>query len=181
MKRIFTIGALLIVMLLSAFAQEQRRMSPEDQGKFDSYYSRWQQYRQSNDRDQIQSMEKRMQELMGRYGIRSDVPYDRIASNGGANYGDRDRQQDRDQYQDRDRDNDRDRARDQNRGRDQWRGRLSAEDQGRFDSYYSRWRKYQSSNNRKQVESMEKRMRSVMARYNIPPDVPFDAVATGRR
>src|SRR5713101_7005209 len=85
MKKIFTIGALLIVMLLPAFAQGQRRMSPEDQGKFDSYYSRWQQYRQSNDRDQIQSMEKRMQELMGRYGIPPDVPYDRIASNGGGN------------------------------------------------------------------------------------------------
>ena len=58
MKKILTVAALMMVMLLPAFAQGQR-MSTEDQGKFDSYYSRWQQYRQSNDRDQVSSMEKR--------------------------------------------------------------------------------------------------------------------------
>ncbi len=43
MKRILTIAGLMMVMLLPAFAQG-RRMSAEDQGKFDSYYSRWQQF-----------------------------------------------------------------------------------------------------------------------------------------
>lgn len=189
MKKILTVAALMMVMLLPAFAQGQR-MSTEDQGKFDSYYSRWQQYRQSNDRDQVSSMEKRMQDLMGRYNIPSNVPFDRIASGGGGynngynnngynnnsgQYGDRDR------YQDRDRDGDRDRDRDNRVRRDQWRGRLSGDDQRRFNSYYSRWRSYQRSNNHEQMESMEKRMREVMDRNNVPQDVPYDAVANRRR
>ena len=188
MKKIFVIGALLMVMLVPAFAQG-RRMSPEDQGRFNSYYQRWQQYRQSNDRDQIQSMEQRMQELMGRYGIPSDVPYERIANGGNYGYGERegDRDRDRNQYQDADRDHDRDRDRDhdrdhdRNRDRDQWRHRLSTVDQGRFNSYYTRWRDYQRDNNRGQIESMEKRMRGLMSRYKIPQDVEFDDVATVRR
>ena len=182
MKKIFVIGALLMVLLVPAFAQG-RRMSPEDQGKFDSYYSRWQQYRQSNDREQIQSMESRMQELMGRYGIPSDVPYDRVANGGNYGYGDRNRDgyQDRDRDGDRDRDYDRDHERDRDRARDRWNHRLSTEDQGRFNSYYTRWRDYQRTNNREGVESMEKRMRGLMSRYKIPQDVQFDDVASERR
>ena len=55
-------------------------MSAEDQRKFDSYYTRWQDYQQRNDRGQIASMEERMQDIMARYGIPSTVPYERIAS-----------------------------------------------------------------------------------------------------
>src|SRR5437868_12407858 len=66
--------------------------------------------------------------------------------------------------------------------RRQWRGRLSSEDQQRFDSYYSRWLEYRRTNNREETRNMEKRMRDVMARNNIPSNVPFDEVAsTGDR
>jgi hypothetical protein len=58
--------------------------------------------------------------------------------------------------------------------------RLSAEDQQRFDSYYSRWLEYRRTNNRDEIESMEKRMRDVMSCNNIPSDVPFDEIASGR-
>src|SRR5437868_10476928 len=60
------------------------------------------------------------------------------------------------------------------------RSRLSPEDQERFDSYYSRWLEYRRTNNREETVNMEKRMRDVMSRNNIPADVPFDEVASRR-
>lgn len=82
MKRL-AIVVVLIAGFLTSWAQGQRQLSPEDQAKFDSYYERWQEYQQRNDREQIASMEDRMQNLMARYGIPSNVPYERIASGGG--------------------------------------------------------------------------------------------------
>jgi len=127
------------------------RLSSDEQQRFDSYYSRWLDYRRTNNRDEIQSMENRMRDLMSRNNIPSNVPFDRIASNGGGGYGD-------------------------NYG--QWRGRLSSEEQQRFDSYYSRWLDYRRTNNRDETQSMENRMRDVMSRNNIPSDVPFDRIAS---
>ena len=65
-------------------------------------------------------------------------------------------------------------------GHGQRQARLSSEDQQRFDSYYSRWRGYRRTNNRDEMASMEKRMRDVMSRNNIPSDVPFDEIASRR-
>jgi hypothetical protein len=133
--------------------QWRGRLSADDQSRFDSYFSRWQDYRQRNDRDQIASMEKRMQDLYARYHIPSRTPYFWVASNA--------RDEDRDAWE-----------------RDRWRGRLSREDQGRFDSYYSRWIQYRRTNNRDQVASMERRMHDVMDRYQIPQQVPFERIAS---
>ena len=78
------------------------------------------------------------------------------------------------------RQDDRDDARRQDsRGYGQWRA-LSSEDQQRFDSYYLRWLDYRRTNNRNEIESMENRMRDVMSHNNIPPDVPFDQIASRR-
>jgi hypothetical protein len=149
MKRLAVV-AILIAAFLTSFAQaQQRQLSPEDQTKFDSYYTRWQEYQQRNDREQIASMEERMQNLMARYGIPSDVPYERIAS--GSEYHRR------------------------------YRGLLSASDQRRFDSYYSRWENYRATNNRDQIVSMEKRMQDIMEHYKIPLTVPYRAIATRER
>jgi len=64
--------------------QERRRtLPPEDQRNFDSYYSRWLDYRRDNNREQVESMEKRMRHVMSRNHIPPDVPFDQIASNGG--------------------------------------------------------------------------------------------------
>ena len=87
MKKFLGVAALLLAFALPGFAQGHR-LSPEDQSKFDSYYSRWIEYRQTNNRDQERSMEERMREVMSRNGIPGDVPFERVASNGG--YGDRD-------------------------------------------------------------------------------------------
>lgn len=133
--------------------QWRGRLSANDQARFDSYFSRWQEYRQRNDRDQIASMEKRMQDLYAHYQIPSRTPYFWVASNA--------RDEDWDAWE-----------------RDRWRGRLSREDQGRFDSYYTRWIEYRRDNNRGDMESMERRMHEVMDHYEIPQQVPFEQIAS---
>jgi hypothetical protein len=189
MKRIFAVLALLIAIAIPALAQ--RRLSSDDQQRFDSYYSRWMDYRRTNNREQIASMEKRMQDVYQHYGIPAGTPYGRVASNGGG-YGDRDWDRDRDRHRDWDRDHDRDRDRDRDRDqRDRdWRGgwrndnsrRLSSSDQNRFDSYYSRWQDYRRTNNREQIVSMEKRMQDIYSHYGIPSNTPYRQIASqGRR
>src|ERR1700682_3430634 len=134
MKKLLGVAALLLAFALPGFAQGHR-LSPDDQSKFDSYYSRWIEYRQTNNHDQVRSMEGRMRDVMSRNGIPGDVPFERIASNGrGPGYGARDPDPDRDRG--RNRDDDRDRARDSDRGDrdydrgyDRWRGRLQGDDQ----------------------------------------------------
>jgi hypothetical protein len=73
-----------------------------------------------------------------------------------------------------------DRGRNQGYGDSQnrWQGRLPAEDQARFDSYYSRWLSYRQNNDQDQMRSMEGRMRDVMSRNNIPGEVPFEQIAS---
>jgi tRNA C32,U32 (ribose-2'-O)-methylase TrmJ len=179
MRRILGICAVLITLTLPLLAQDaddnrrqhdrddarrednrgyenrqwRGRLSSEDQQRFDSYYSRWLEYRRTNNREQTESMEKRMRELMSRNNIPPDVPFDAVASSGGREDRDHDRRE---------------------------RSRLSPEDQQRFDNYYSRWLEYRRTKNRDEAASMEKRMRDVMSRNNIPPDVPFDEVASRR-
>ena len=144
---------MLVVAALSlpAFAQwQQRRLSAGDQTRFDSYYSRWQDYRRANDREQTISMEKRMLDVYAHYNISANTPYWRVASNGRS-------------------------------PRDQWRGLLSARDQSRFDSYFSRWQDYRRGNDREQIVSMETRMQDVYAHYNVPADTPFFWLASNTR
>src|SRR5437660_7741783 len=104
MKKLLTVVFLLAISL-PALAQ-QWRLSSDDQSRFDSYYSRWMDYRQRNDRDQMSSMERRMLDVYAHYNIPPNTRFWRVASN----------------------------ARER-RGR-HW--RLSASDQQRFDSYFSR-------------------------------------------
>jgi len=129
------------------------RLSASDQARFDSYFSRWQQYRATNNREQVRSMEERMQDIYRRYGIVSGTPYFVVASNA--------RDEDWDRWE-----------------HNRWRGRLSPADQQRFDSYFSRWMQYRQTNNREQTASMEQRMFDIYATYQIPRQVPWDAVAS---
>lgn len=55
-------------------------LAPEWQQKFDSYYSRWQQYRVTNNQGEMRSMEQRMQKIMVNYRIPANVPFDQVAS-----------------------------------------------------------------------------------------------------
>jgi hypothetical protein len=73
---------LLFLLAISLPVVAQVRLSIRDQQRFDSYFSRWQQYKQVNDRDQIVSMEKRMLDVYAHYGIPAGTPFWRIATNG---------------------------------------------------------------------------------------------------
>src|SRR5207247_10030903 len=118
MKRLFAISALLLAFTLPSVAQGIR-LSLSDQKRFDSYYSRWQQYRRTNNSSEVVSMEKRMQDVNRHYGIPAGTPYGNVASSVNRicsrqapdRNSDRVRDRDhRDRHRDRDRDRDRDRA-----------------------------------------------------------------------
>ena len=155
------------------------QLSADDQNRFNSYYSRWIEYRRTNNGDEMRSMEGRMQDIYQHYGIPSNTPYDRVA-NGGGGYGNSGYGNNGGGWWGRDRDHDGDHD-----GDDRWRGnrgygqtRLSADDQRRFDSYYSRWIEYRRTNNGDEIRSMEGRMRDIYSHYGIPANTPFGAVAS---
>jgi hypothetical protein len=95
-------------------------------------------------------MERRMNDVMARNNIPADTPYWRLVSN-------------MDWH-----------------GWVRWSRQLSPEDQGRFDSYYSRWLEYRQRRDWDQARSMEGRMNDVMAHYSIPGNVPYDVIASQR-
>ena len=58
------------------------RLTPEDQGKFDSLYNKWVSDSRRGDRDDADRDVKHMQEIMRRNNIPTDVPFDQVASGG---------------------------------------------------------------------------------------------------
>jgi hypothetical protein len=148
MKKLFSVMALLAALILPCLAQAQIRLSLSDQKRFDSYYSRWQSYKATNNQKEVRSMEGRMQDVYRHYGIPANTPYGNVAS-GGRTWGSgtwngnrtpdrdwgRDRDRDRDWGRDRDRDRDwgRDRDRDRDWGRDRDRDRDWDRDRDRDD------------------------------------------------
>lgn len=154
MKQLFGMLMLLVAISIPAFSQLQR-MSPEDQDKFQSYYSRWVQDKQMNDRDDMISMEQRMQDLMAKYGVPSNTPYDEVAAQSGY----------------------------QGYGRDRaypgpWQGRLSSDDQNEFNKEYRKWQDAMVKHDQDDIDKHARKMQQLMMRNNIPASTPFDAVAT---
>jgi hypothetical protein len=147
MNKLLGTLALLVAIALPGFAQ-QGRLSSDEQREFDKYYTKWVNDTRKNDRDDIAKDVKHMQEIMGRNGIPSNVPYEQIASTGGA-------------YPAR-----------------SYQGRLSAHDQGEFDKYYTKWVNDTRKNDRDDMAKDVAHMQEIMARNNIPANVPFDQVAS---
>ena len=172
MKRLLaTLGVVLGIGLLPALAQSdypapdrdrdyghagqyQSRLSSDDQKNFNENYEKWQKANANNDRHEIDEHARKMQEIMARYQIPPDTPFDAIATSGGAY-----RHDDIRQYQ----------------------GRFSKEDQKHFDEAYEHWVEDRRKNDRDDVAKDEGKMLEIMARYNIPRDVPYDALASGAR
>lgn len=214
-------GLLLAILTISALAQAQSRLSPDDQREFDKYYTKWVNDTRKNDRDDAAKDIGHMQEIMGRNHISANVPFDEIASTGngyGANvYQGRlsaDEQREFDKYYTKwvndTRKNDRDDigkdvrhmqeimarkdipanvpfdeiastgGEETNAGSGRWRGRLSAGDQDEFDKYYVEWVDDTRTNDWERVSDDAGRLQAIMARYNIPADVPFDQIADTR-
>ncbi|HLV88062.1 MAG TPA: hypothetical protein VKV39_13845 [Candidatus Sulfotelmatobacter sp.] len=160
MKRLIEVLAILLALGLPVAAQSeypdrdrdrdyshsQNTMTPEDQRAFNSEFDEWQRARARNDRDDIDEHARRMQEIMERNNIPPDTPFEAIASaNGdGAFQGGR-------EYQ-----------------------RFSPEDQSHFDRIYDHWLESRRRHDRNDIEKDERRMQDMMARYDIPRDVPYD-------
>lgn len=155
MKKILGI---LFLLAVSLPALAQSGLSQRDQQRFDSYYTRWQQYRQVNDRGQIVSMERRMLDVYAHYGIPSQTPFWRIATNG----------------------HDEARREERHEERPRWRERLSDQDRARFDSLFTRWREAREHRDYDDVERLQHHMREIMERNQIPHEVRFEEVASRR-
>jgi hypothetical protein len=146
MKTFLPTFALLLAFTLPGFAQGQVRLSAEDQKKFDKHYSKWVNDTRKNDRDDIAKDVHEMQEIMAKYNIPANVPYDQIASTGS--------------------------------GVRVYQNRLSANDQREFDKYYTKWVNDTRKNDRDDVAKDVGRMQEIMARNNIPSNVPFEQIAS---
>jgi hypothetical protein len=149
MKKRFVFMVLFAALTLPHLAQAQVRLSLSDQRRFDSYYSRWQSYKATNNQSQIRSMEGRMQDVYRHYGISANTPYSNVASGAGRTWdsgtwtgnrtpdrdwnGDGDRDRDRDWEREHHRDWDRDRDRDSDDDRDH-------HDRGRHRGWYKHHR-----------------------------------------
>lgn len=148
------------------------QLNPEDQKEFDKSYTKWVNDTRKNDRDDIDKDVRKMQEIMARNNIPTDVPFDQIASTGYVPQG---------QYENRPYNNAYSQsapyagsqAYPQNGG-----ARLSPEDQRDYDRYYSQWVDDSRRNDRDDAARDMQHMRDIMARNNIPPDVPFEQIAT---
>ncbi len=157
MKRLLGIVSLVLLFASLAFSQAQR-MSPDDQDRFNNHYSRWMQDRQSNDRDDMISMEHHMQDLMNKYAIPPDTPYGEVAAQNAPP-----------RYNDRDRDD---------RAYGYRRAQMSPDDQRKFNDEYRKWQESSAKNDRDDIDKHARKMEDIMARYNIPPNTPFDEIAS---
>src|SRR2546423_12920599 len=71
--------------------------------------------------------------------------------------------------------------RDRDRGyAGQWQGRISSDDQNKFNHEYHEWQEANAKNDRHDINEHARKMEEIMARYNIPPDPPFDAIASSK-
>src|SRR5216683_482814 len=157
MKKFLATLTLLFAFTLPGFAQGQVRLSAEDQKKFDKHYSKWVNDTRKNDRDDIAKDVHEMQEIMAKYNIPANVPFEQIASTGYPGNG-----YPATAYP----------------ANSQWQSRLSPDDQRDFDRYYSKWVDDTRQNDRDAVSRDAGYMQEIMARNNIPASVPFDQIAS---
>src|ERR1700681_1332769 len=148
MNKLLGTLALLVAIALPALAQQSGRLSPNDQREFDKYYSKWVNDTRKNDRDDIARDISHMQEIMSRKNIPADVPFGRIPSTGDAN------------------------------DASAYRGRLSGDEQRDFDKYYTKWVNDTRKNDRDDIGKDVRHMQELMAKKNIPANVPFDRIAS---
>lgn len=89
-RRILILSLLVVIAacgLPRGFAQAAQgypgnRLSPDDQRRFDSYDSRWLEYKRTNNLSEVRSLEKRMYDVYSKYRIPANVPFARAATNG---------------------------------------------------------------------------------------------------
>jgi len=136
----------------------QARLSLDDQRKFDKDYEQWMDAQRKNDRDDIDKHAREMEDIMSRYNIPSNVPFASIATSGypagayaNAPYG----------Y-----------------AYGAGAQRLSDKDQKDFDKAYHHWVEARNKRDMDDIDKSERKMREIMAKYNIPANVRFAEIAT---
>ncbi len=140
------------------YGPAQTVLSPQDQQQFDKYYAKWVDATRKNDQDDVAENARHMQEIMARYNIPSNIPFAQIASNSGSySYPNGASAGPYPAYN---------------------QVRLSPNDQQKFDKAYSKWLDAQRNNDQDDVASNARKMQEIMARYSIPSNVPFQAIAT---
>jgi hypothetical protein len=167
MRRFLEILAVLFALCFPAVAQSeypdrdrgyvgqwQGRMSADDQKEFNHQYREWQEANAKSDTHDINKHARKMSEIMARYNIPRDTSFEAIATSNG--YSPR--------YDVR-----------------QFQGKFSPEDQKKFDKAYEEWLEDRRKNDRDDFAKDEGKMQEIMARYNIPRDVPYDMLASGAR
>ena len=177
MKHLFlAIAVLLLMAAAPAIAQvdvnqegyygqpQASRLSPQDQQQFDKYYAKWVDATRKNDQDDITGNARHMQEIMARYNIPANVPFDLIATNPAPGayvqpYG----------YPN---------GAYPNPYPAYAGARLSPGDQQKFNAYYAKWVDATRKNDQDDIAGNAGHMQEIMARYNIPPNTPFQAIAT---
>jgi len=155
MSKILSFMALIAALALPALCQYGQRLSRNDQKEFDQIYSKWLNDSRRHDRDDVANDARRMQDIMARNNVPADVPFDQIATNG--RYEGNNVQQAYPGYV---------------------AGRLSSDDQHEFDKIYAKWIHDNQKGDRDDVAKDAHRMQDIMARYNIPSDVPFNQIAS---
>jgi hypothetical protein len=158
MTKVLQTAALMAALTLPALCQSSQ-LSPKDQHDFDKAYAKWANDTRRNDRDDISKDARKMEDIMARYNIPRDVPFDRIARQS--------------QY-----DNQEGRYNNRDAYPQYGQPRLSPEDQRDFDRYYSQWVDDSRRSDRDDSTRDVEHMRDIMGRNNIPPNVPFDQIAT---
>jgi hypothetical protein len=137
-------------------AASAQRLSPDDQKDFDKAYSKWVDSTRKNDQDDVNESARKMQEIMARYNIPSTVPFAQVASGGTAGV------YPNPAY-----------AYPTAQGQ-----RLSSSDQHEFDEAYKKWLKARHKKDPDDIDKSARRMQDIMARYNIPANVPYDQIAS---
>jgi len=134
-----------------------QRLSADDQKEFDKYYAKWMEATRKNHQEDISENARKMQDIMARYNIPTSVPFAQVASGGTA-------------------------AAYPNtayappayaQGQ-----RLSSDDQKQFDKAYKKWLEARHKKHTDDMTESERKMRDIMARYNIPANVSFDQIAS---
>lgn len=69
-----------VALPMTGYQNWQGRVKPDDQKRFDSYFTRWMEYRGKKDRDQIASMQGRMLDVYAHNNIPMTTPYELVAS-----------------------------------------------------------------------------------------------------
>lgn len=145
------------------YPKGQARLSSDDQRKFDKDYQHWMDAQRKNDRDDIDKHARDMENIMSRNNIPANVPFASIATNGyGAPaYGNAPYANEPNGYP-------------YGAGAQ----RLSDKDQKDFDKAYHHWVEARNKKDMDDVDKNERKMREIMAKYNIPANVSFDQIAT---